>query len=52
MGDKIILGVSTDEQLENNLNIINKNIIYNGGRIKYLNSIYEKIKDYSPNYYY
>jgi aflatoxin B1 aldehyde reductase len=52
MEDKIILGVSTEEQLENNLNIINKNIIYNGERIKYLNNIYKGIKDYSPNYYY
>ena len=50
--DKIILGVSTIEQLDNNINIINKNIDYNIETFEYLDGLYNKISDYSPNYFY
>lgn len=50
--DKIILGVSSEDQLNTNLNVINKTTIYNKNIIKYLNNIYYKIEDISPNYYY
>jgi aflatoxin B1 aldehyde reductase len=50
--DKIIIGVSTIEQLKKNINIINKNIVYNNSMINELNNIYNKIENISPNYYY
>jgi aflatoxin B1 aldehyde reductase len=50
--DKIILGVSTIEQLDNNINIINKTPIYDIQIIEYLNSLYDRISDISPNYFY
>jgi len=50
--DKIILGVSSEEQLNINLNAINKKTSYNENIIKYLHNIYYKIEDISPNYYY
>lgn len=50
--DKIIIGVSTLEQLETNINIINKNIVYNNVTIDYLKNFYNKIENISPNYYY
>ena len=50
--DKIIIGVSTLEQLKSNINIINKNVIYNNSIIYSLNNIYNKIENISPNYYY
>jgi len=50
--DKIIIGVSTLEQLNNNINILNKNIIFNQSVINKLNNIYNNIEQYSPNYYY
>lgn len=49
--DKIILGVSTEEQLDINLNLINKKKNYDSNIIKYFN-IYNNIKNISPNYYY
>ena len=52
--DKIILGASTFEQLENNLKILNTNAYetYSNDEIAYLKYLYEPIKEYSPNYYY
>ena len=50
--DTIILGVSTIEQLDNNISIINKTPIYDIQIIEYLNSLYDKISDISPNYFY
>ena len=50
--DKIILGVSTKEQLETNLTIINTDVNYNKNIVDYLNKIYFKIEDVSPSYYY
>lgn len=50
--DKIILGVSTVEQLNSNLNIINKKINYEFDKQFFLNNIYYKIENISPNYYY
>jgi aflatoxin B1 aldehyde reductase len=50
--DKVILGVSTIEQLDNNINIINKESDYDIKTIDYLNNLYSRIKEWSPNYYY
>lgn len=50
--DKIILGVSTIEQLSNNINIMNSEINYDSNMINYLNNIYNNIENISPNYYY
>lgn len=52
--DKIIIGASSIEQLIQNINIIQteKNTIDHLTTINYLNSIYEPIKECSPNYYY
>ena len=50
--DKIILGVSTIEQLTNNMNIMNSEINYDSNMINYLNNIYNNIENISPNYYY
>jgi aflatoxin B1 aldehyde reductase len=50
--DKVILGVSTIEQLDNNLKSIHKNILYNTDIINKLNNIYSKIENNAPNYYY
>jgi len=50
--DKIILGVSTIDQLESNLKIINKNLLYDHDLINKLNNLYYKIEHVTPNYYY
>ena len=50
--DKIILGVSTIEQLINNINIMNSEFNYDSNMINYLNNIYNNIENISPNYYY
>lgn len=50
--DKIILGVSTIEQLSNNITIMNNNVNYDSNIIDYLNNIYNNIETISPNYYY
>jgi len=50
--DKIILGVSTIEQLTNNMNIMNSKVNYDSNMINYLNNIYNNIENVSPNYYY
>lgn len=50
--DKVILGVSTTEQLDNNIKLINKQVEYNVQEIEYLDSLYERVKDWSPNYFY
>ena len=50
--DKIILGVSTIDQFNNNINIINKNIIYDNKVINNINILYSNIEKNSPNYYY
>jgi len=50
--DKIILGVSTAEQLDKNINIINRQGEYNVEEIQYLNGLYGRVKNWSPNYFY
>lgn len=52
--DKIIIGASSIEQLIQNIEILQteKNTIDHLTTINYLNSIYEPIKEFSPNYYY
>lgn len=50
--DKIIVGVSSVEQLENNIELFKKNGGFNRGTTELLDSIYNKIIDISPNYYY
>jgi aflatoxin B1 aldehyde reductase len=50
--DKIILGVSTVEQLDNNINIIKDEKEYDIQTIEYLNNLYNRIEEWSPNYYY
>ena len=50
--DKIIIGASTNEQLVCNLQIFDKKVEYNETIIKYLNKIYFRIEDVSPNYWY
>jgi len=52
--DKIIIGASSIEQLIQNIEILQteKNTVDHLTTINYLNSIYEPIKDFSPNYYY
>ena len=51
--DKIIIGVSTLEQLDKNVEIISNNKIqYDKDTIEYLNGLYYKIQNASPNYYY
>lgn len=50
--DKIIIGVSTLEQLNKNIEIINSNIQYDNNTIDYLNELYFKIQNVSPNYFY
>jgi aflatoxin B1 aldehyde reductase len=48
--DKIILGVSTLEQLGTNMKILESNIQIEQTKLDILNNIYNK--DFSPNYYY
>jgi aflatoxin B1 aldehyde reductase len=50
--DKIILGVSTLEQLDTNMDILSSPISYVPERIEYLNAIYSKVATVSPNYFY
>ena len=52
--DKIILGASTIEQLEKNMEILenNKKFTLNKLETDFLNNLYEPIKEDSPNYYY
>lgn len=50
--DKIILGVSTIDQLLLNLNLLEKETNYNKNIINNINDIYYNIEDISPNYYY
>lgn len=50
--DKVILGVSTVEQLDNNIKLINKQVEYNVEEIQYLDSLYGRVKEWSPNYFY
>jgi aryl-alcohol dehydrogenase-like predicted oxidoreductase len=54
VNDKIIIGASTVEQLEKNMNMLEngKNNIITREEIKLLNDLYEPIKEISPNYYY
>jgi len=52
--DKIILGASTVEQLEKNMDILandKKYMLTNDDKM-FLNNLYEPIKEDSPNYYY
>ena len=50
--DKIIIGASTIEQLERNMNILKKKPDFTEDTKKYLNDLYEPIEEYSPNYFY
>jgi len=50
--DKIIMGVSTIEQLEKNMEIIKDRVLYDSKTIEYLNGLYSRIENHSPNYYY
>jgi aflatoxin B1 aldehyde reductase len=50
--DKIIVGVSTIEQLESNLAIIDQIPNYDEPTVEYLNGLYGRVAEYSPNYYY
>jgi aflatoxin B1 aldehyde reductase len=50
--DKVILGVSTVEQLDNNIKLINKKAEYNIEEVEYLDGLYGRVKDWSPNYFY
>ena len=50
--DKVILGVSTIEQLDNNIKLINKQVEYNMEEIQYLDGLYNRVKEWSPNYFY
>ena len=50
--DKIIIGASTIEQLERNMNILKKKPDFTEETRKYLNDLYEPIKEYSPTYFY
>jgi len=50
--DKVIMGVSTIEQLDNNIKLINKPAEYNVEEIQYLDGLYGRVKEWSPNYFY
>ncbi len=50
--DKVIMGVSTIEQLDNNIKLINKPTQYNVEEIQYLDGLYDRVKEWSPNYFY
>ena len=50
--DKIIIGASTIEQLNTNINIIKTPVKFSITKIIMLNNIYTPIKDFSPDYYY
>ena len=50
--NNIVIGVSTIEQLNNNIEILNKNINYDKDILKYIDNIYKNIENISPNYYY
>ena len=51
--DKIIIGVSDINQLENNINILKKNkIFYKSSIISDLNNLYNGLEEVSPNYFY
>lgn len=50
--DKIILGVSTLKQLETNLRMVYAPVFYDFERMEYLNQIFSKIHEASPNYFY
>jgi len=50
--DKIILGVSSLNQLERNMSILNKKEKVSYETSIFLNNIYNPIKEYSPEYYY
>ena len=52
--DKIVLGASSIDQLHQNMTIIQKevNSVDNLSTMKYLNDLYDPIKEYTPNYYY
>jgi aflatoxin B1 aldehyde reductase len=50
--DKIIVGVSSVEQLENNIELFKKDGDFDRATTEILDSIYNKIINISPNYYY
>ena len=51
--DKIIMGVSTSEQLIINMNALNNNnLSIHSNQIQKWNNMYKNIKEYSPNYFY
>ena len=50
--DKIIIGASTIQQLETNLEILKIYENYSPEEISYLKNLYEPIAEHSPNYFY
>jgi aflatoxin B1 aldehyde reductase len=50
--DKVIIGASSIEQLEMNMNILNKREQFSEETNIFLNNIYPSISEFSPNYYY
>jgi aflatoxin B1 aldehyde reductase len=52
INDKIIIGASTIEQLNTNMNILKKKPDFTEDTKKYLNNLYNGIEEYSPNYFY
>jgi len=52
--DKIIMGASSYEQLEKNMDIIlkNRNKVYSDDISYFLRNLYDPIRTFSPNYYY
>ena len=50
--DKMIIGASTIEQLNKNINIIKTPVSFSITKIMMLNNIYIPIKKFSPNYFY
>jgi aryl-alcohol dehydrogenase-like predicted oxidoreductase len=50
--DKIIIGASTIQQLEINLDILKIYENYSPEEISYLKNLYQPIAEHSPNYFY
>ena len=50
--DKIILGASTLDQLDRNMDILNKKKKISEETEQFLNYLYDPIKEFSPDYYY
>ena len=50
--DKIVIGVSTSQQLENNMDLINRDIEYDKSTLQILDNINKNVYEDSPNYFY